>query len=99
MFAILEFKNTHVIYWDDFEPAACTKANLSEKIEEGEATLLDHNSLTIAKQAAKYGKNCPFVAVFDWYSMLLFDFSDEWYVSRKQLVGGTLFQGGMEDRM
>ncbi|KAK2739587.1 hypothetical protein FQN57_006549 [Myotisia sp. PD_48] len=87
--AVLEFKNTSTIAWNDFK-SACTSGNKREMDMaadrarcgpgkgpfENEHTLLDNNAFYIAKQAKKYSQLvAPHVAVFDWDSMFIFDFS------------------------
>lgn len=100
IFAILEFKNTHVLFWDDFKHASCTKENVDEimaKVEgiqarkdDHDVTLLRDNAEVVSKQASKYSKLCPDIALFDWNSMFIFDFSDEH--SDYELPVGTFFQ-------
>ena len=100
IFAILEFKNTDVLFWDDFKHASCTRENVDEimaKVEGIQAqkdnhdvTLLRDNAEVVSRQASKYANLCPDIALFDWNSMFIFDFSGE--DDDDELPLGTFFQ-------
>ncbi|OXV06471.1 hypothetical protein Egran_05757 [Elaphomyces granulatus] len=76
--AVVEFKNTKIIHWEDFEPAEVSQANAAEKMGEAmgniDGTLLAGNAVSLSKQARKYSGSCKDIAVFDWNAMFIFDF-------------------------
>ncbi|KAJ5105709.1 hypothetical protein NUU61_003056 [Penicillium alfredii] len=76
--AILEIKNTHVILKDDFKHAAVNERNFQSKttmaMKQPDLSLLKRNAFWLSKQARKYARNCPYVAVFDWNAMFIFSF-------------------------
>ncbi len=79
--AVLEFKNTRILHWEDFQPAMANWQNAAFKI--GEAQSLPHRTtfrkyaIALSKQAKKYSRKLHVsdVALFDWNSMFIFDFS------------------------
>lgn len=103
VFAILEFKNTFVLDWAEFEPAMAdmtegrTPAELIDRIyqecDDEEYSWLGKNARIISKQAKKYFERteCADIAIFDWNSMFIFDFSvlDE---GANQLARGIWFR-------
>lgn len=76
--AILEIKSTHVIHKDDFKRAAVDEANYQSKMvramDTESSSLLKRNAIWLSKQAQKYSRHCPYVAVFDWGAMFIFSF-------------------------
>lgn len=38
-------------------------------------THLKNNAITVSRQAAKYSKLCPDIAIFDWTSLMIFNFT------------------------
>lgn len=78
--AILELKRPNVISKDDFRRAAANERTWDSKMEMamgGDGTLLEKNAILLSKQARKYSRNCPYVALFDWNAMFLFTFLPE----------------------
>ncbi|GLA33127.1 hypothetical protein M752DRAFT_253262 [Aspergillus phoenicis ATCC 13157] len=76
--AILEIKNTHVIHKSDFQHAAVNEQNFQAKLaramDKDNMTLLQQNAVWLSKQAYKYSKYCPYVAIFDYNAMFIFSF-------------------------
>ncbi|KAL4888049.1 hypothetical protein BDV59DRAFT_189429 [Aspergillus ambiguus] len=76
--AILEIKSTNVIHRDDFKRAAVDEWSFQSKMARAMAaessSLLRRNALWLSKQAQKYSRHCPYVAVFDWSAMFIFSF-------------------------
>ncbi|KAF9882550.1 hypothetical protein FE257_007285, partial [Aspergillus nanangensis] len=76
--AILEIKSTNVIHRDDFKRAAVDERDFKSKMATAMGTenssLLRRNALWLSKQAQKYSRHCPYVAVFDWSAMFIFSF-------------------------
>lgn len=99
-FAILEFKNTDVLFWGDFEPASCTAETMNEKLaelaevedeeDEPNRTFLLQNAEVVSRQAVKYSSLCPDIALFDWNSMFIYDFSGE--KKSLEIPMGTFFK-------
>lgn len=77
--AILEFKVAHVLHWIDFAKGVCTyedeEAWMDAATVNDPPTHLKNNAITISRQPTKYSKLCPDIAVFDWNSLMIFDFS------------------------
>ncbi|KAF2705275.1 hypothetical protein K504DRAFT_448846 [Pleomassaria siparia CBS 279.74] len=74
--AILEFRRPGSLRYEDLRPALV----YSEEELDGKLTgefLLKDNGLTFGKQVAAYAitHNTPFLALFDWNSMVLFEFN------------------------
>ena len=85
--AIFEFKNTNIIKPEHFAEARLGRrdkvgATLTREEMEYQAkkspnrTLMKYNAVILSKQARKYAARTPYVALFDWDTMALFDFSD-----------------------
>lgn len=78
--AILEYKNTKAICFDDFEQAATTPQNAARMARwskrVGKDTLLENNAIVLSQQMLKYSHECEDVVIFDWLSMFIFDFSE-----------------------
>lgn len=76
--AILEIKSTNVIHKDDFKRAAVDETNFQSKMvramDTESSSLLKRNAIWLSKQAQKYSRHCPYVAVFDWSAMFIFSF-------------------------
>ena len=83
---ILEFKNTNIIKVEHFTPGQVDQRDASggvltqaeaEKaaIRQTSKTLLKSNAIPLSKQARKYARRTPYVALFDWDTMALFDFT------------------------
>ncbi|KAJ5732703.1 hypothetical protein N7493_004184 [Penicillium malachiteum] len=82
LIAVLEMKSTRSLAEEDFRRAtARTDAELkamvgnSARFKNDETTWLQNNAVVLSKQAAKYGRACKHVAMFDWSAMFIFDFS------------------------
>ena len=84
--AILEFKKPNVIKFEHFRDGEIGKRNKNGKpstLEEVKSllkekkvdTLLNRNAIPLSKQARKYARRTPFVAMFDWDTMAIFDFT------------------------
>ena len=79
--AVLELKNTNVIYWDDFKRAMVAPENAEKKRDSAygcvNQTFFTGNAYWLSKQARKYASNMGIedVAIFDWGVMFIFDFS------------------------
>ena len=79
--AILEFKNIKVLNKDGNKlNARMRKRWQSRYIAQGKAAckpvLLEGNAVAVSKQAAKYSSVCKVIALFDWNSMMIYDFYD-----------------------
>ena len=79
--AVLEFKNTKVLHWQDFRKASpqgvSAKDMRNTALGRKDQTLFESNALVVSKQAKKYSEEiAPDVAVFDWEHMFIFDFTD-----------------------
>ncbi len=85
-FAILEFKNTNVIQEEQFGGRLGSFRNKKNKVASrmelqqeamatNKETLFTGNAFWLAKQAKKYSFRSPYVAVFDWDTMALFNFA------------------------
>ncbi|KAI9034755.1 uncharacterized protein KD926_005704 [Aspergillus affinis] len=77
--AILEVKNTNVIHKDDFKSAAASdekdfQSKMYRAVSLKQSTFLRENGVWLSKQARKYSKSCPCVAVFNWNAMFIFSF-------------------------
>lgn len=77
--AILEFKNTKVLNKDGFKKAECNdEKDIAIKIGRAKTalkpTLLEGNAVTVSKQVTKYSSVCKDVALFDWNSMMIYNF-------------------------
>lgn len=100
IFAVLEFKNTDVLFWDDFEPASCTEETVDDKLaelaeiedeeDEENFTLLQKNAEVVSRQAVKYSSLCADITLFDWDSMFIYDFSSE--NNSRRMPMGTFFK-------
>lgn len=80
--AVLELKNCRSLHWQDFANAAITDQEAAplkilQAITEVDRTFLERNATSISRQALKYNHytGCHDVAVFDWNSMFIYDFS------------------------
>ena len=80
--AVLEFKNCRSLHWEDFENATIShQQDASLKMYQAagkvNGTCLKRNATIISQQARKYNyyTRCDDVAIFDWNSMFLYDFS------------------------
>jgi hypothetical protein len=79
--AVLEFKNTYVLHEADFLPAMTNASGAAQKLVAASGsdsgTLLTRNAYWLSKQAKKYyeGIHTADIAIFDWNSMVVFDFS------------------------
>ncbi|GKZ37152.1 hypothetical protein AbraIFM66950_008575 [Aspergillus brasiliensis] len=73
-----KIKNTHVIHKSDFQHAAVNEQNFQAKLaramDKDSMTLLQQNAAWLSKQAYKYSKYCPYVAIFDYNAMFIFSF-------------------------
>lgn len=78
--AVLEYKNTKVIRFKDFKPAITSPDRAAKAIEKSmnrsNCTLLEDNAIDLSLQLQKYREDCEDVAIFDWFSMFVFDFSE-----------------------
>lgn len=78
--AILEYKNTKAICFDDFEPAATTPEKAARTVRWANRlkkdTLLENNAIVLSQQMLKYSDECDDIVIFDWLSMFIFDFSE-----------------------
>ncbi|KAB8213295.1 hypothetical protein BDV33DRAFT_210342 [Aspergillus novoparasiticus] len=94
---VLEIKNTHVLRFSDFSPAAAREETLEElklkahTLGGGDMTLLQANGIVISKQAQKYREQSAYVVVFDWNAMFLYDFAKERINRGKNAVKGAWF--------
>ena len=84
--AIFEFKNTNIIKFKHFKEGRIknpetkegqlTRARLEEEASKlPENTMLTSNAIHLSKQARKYARRTPFVGLFDWDTMALYDFT------------------------
>ncbi|MCJ1345599.1 hypothetical protein MMC31_003807 [Peltigera leucophlebia] len=79
--AVLELKNTNVIYWEDFKEAMVAPETAEKKRDSAygrdNQTFFYGNAYWLSKQAKKYAENVDVedVAIFDWGVMFIFDFS------------------------
>jgi hypothetical protein len=77
--AILEIKNTHAVWREDFEPAGATEQNYDAQVAKAMKgapfTLFKKNASWLSKQANKYSDDCVYVAVFDWNAMFIFNYA------------------------
>ncbi|KAK6826483.1 hypothetical protein RU639_005608 [Aspergillus parasiticus] len=80
--AVLEMKAPFVLRWDDFNEAMATEDDAKKKHDRahkfGDHTLLKDNAIVLSKQTKKYATSLGVadVAIFDWSSMFVFDYSD-----------------------
>jgi hypothetical protein len=80
--AVLEMKAPFVLRWNDFGEAVATASNAKQMHDKAhrfpEHTLLKDNAIILSKQTRKYSKNLNIadVAIFDWNSIFVFDYSD-----------------------
>ena len=85
-FAILEYKNTNIIMKSEFEEGnwderskdygkTLSKPGFSTlAFGRKRGTFLKGNAINLSKQAISYSKRSPFVAMFDWDTLLCVDF-------------------------
>ena len=94
--AILEFKNTNIIKFEHFKYGQVGRRDEAGKIvteteareiaeQQRSGTLLRGNAIPLSKQARKYARRTPYVAIFDWDTMALFDFSGTNYDSNEPI--------------
>lgn len=80
--AILEYKNTSILRRSDFNQAGVSTSveaidMMKWLSKANKDTKLEHNARSVSKQARNYSQKggTPDVAVFDWKSMVVYDFS------------------------
>ncbi|MCJ1260006.1 hypothetical protein MMC24_007846 [Lignoscripta atroalba] len=77
--AVLEFKNTKVMHWQDFGFAMANSNNAKTMRDSAQGNNLHthfrNNAVWLSKQARKYSASVPDVALFDWSTMFIFDFN------------------------
>ncbi|KAJ9218223.1 hypothetical protein DTO166G4_89 [Paecilomyces variotii] len=78
--AVLEYKSIKVLRLDDWKPIITGLAGAAAVIAEGSRTmhcsLLEDNALKLSRQVKKYAEECKDIALFDWFSIYVFDFED-----------------------
>lgn len=78
--AVLEYKNTRAIRYSDFEEAITTREQAADALRDARGkpmeTHLENNAIVLSQQIKKYTDDCDDVALFDWHSMFIFDFSN-----------------------
>ena len=77
---ILGVRNAKIIHWKEVEPARMTEEHarsIQDKAsEKRERSLLQGNAKGLGKQVSKYSEACDRVMLFDWGTMMTFDFTD-----------------------
>ncbi|KAJ9349542.1 hypothetical protein C8Q69DRAFT_228254 [Paecilomyces variotii] len=78
--AVLEYKSIKVLRLDDWKPIITGLAGAAAVIAEGSRTmhcsLLEDNALKLSRQVKNYAEECKDIALFDWFSIYIFDFED-----------------------
>lgn len=75
--AVLEYKNIKALRLADWSPAITNLVGAAATVAAGSqsdnSTVLTHNALKLSQQVNKYSKECKDIALFDWFSMYIFD--------------------------
>ncbi|KAK2797823.1 hypothetical protein FQN50_009067 [Emmonsiellopsis sp. PD_5] len=75
--AVLEYKTIKVLRFDDWKPAITDLAGAAAKIAAGTESeyfsVLEDNAVKLSRQVKKYSRECKDIALFDWFSMYIFD--------------------------
>ncbi|EEP77869.1 predicted protein [Uncinocarpus reesii 1704] len=78
--AILEYKNTGVIHFENWAGAITLPENAVERLlnakEQINSTFLVGNAIILSKQLVNYESVCSDIALFDWNNMMVFDFAE-----------------------
>lgn len=79
--AVVEVKTTKMVHWEEeFLPGLVTPGNAEARIKDARASengsLLEGNAVNLSRQVMKYSQFCDDIALFDWESMTVFNFSE-----------------------